>query len=109
MFIVLIVGLIYLAIYKFKELKNTSSLEIKQALKDNIWLMVYFAGMGLISFTGAKEFGGINFVTFGYDCFIIITFALLIFEWGVYSKLSAKDAKKLISHEEEVDTAYLTV
>ena len=109
MFIVLIFGLLYLTIYKFKDLKTLSSKQIKKSLKNNLWIIIYFLGMGLISYTGAKEFDGINLITFGYDCFIITTFSLIIFEWGIYSKLSNKDAMELIDNEEEVDTAYLTV
>jgi len=109
MFIVLIVGLIYLAIYNFNYLKTLSYSEIKNSFKNNLWLFVYFLGIGLISYIGAKEFGGINLLTFGYDYFILVTFALLIFEWGIYCKLSEKETKKLVSHEEEIDTAYLTV
>lgn len=109
MFIVLLVGLIYLSIYNFKYLKTLSCIEIKASIKNNIWLFVYFIGMGIISYIGAQEFGGINLITFGYDYFVLVSFALIIFEWGVYCKLSDKEAKELVSHEEEVDTAYLTV
>ena len=59
--------------------------QINQHIKGGVWLIVYLALLSLISFLGAKAFGGIGLIPSPWDHVLIAIVALICFYWSVKS------------------------
>ncbi|WP_170412823.1 APC family permease [Ruegeria atlantica] len=65
-----------------------------------LWLVPYFAGIGLISFLGQFGEGAQKQIPFGWDIALCVLFSAVIFGLAVRSSLSAKKFQTYISEEE---------
>ena len=54
--------------------------------KSSLWILPYFAGLGLISYYGA--FGGLNIIPFGWDFLVIGIFSIVILTLAVKNRAS---------------------
>jgi amino acid transporter len=61
------------------------------------WIWPYLAGVGLISFLGAAEFGGRNILHFGVDMGVMAIFSLAIYLVAVNLRLPGDRARSYIS------------
>ena len=62
------------------------------------WLAPYLVGMTVISYIGAKDFGGRGIVQFGWQDTVLVTvFSLVIYALAMYARLGDAQAKTYIS------------
>lgn len=78
--IALVVGLGFFLV-RLPAMKDVT-LDLGQA----VWLLPYFAGIGLISFLGT--FGGRGVIPFGWDLLVLMVFALAVFELALRNALA---------------------
>jgi len=60
------------------------------------WIVPYLAGTTAISYIGAKDFGGIGVVPFGWDALVVGVFSLVIYVLAVNLRLPAEQAQRYI-------------
>lgn len=94
--IALIVGAILLLI-RFRG--RLGDMDVTEAL----WLLPYFAGIGLISLLGQFGEGAQKQIPFGWDILLCVIFSAIIFVLAVRSALPAKKFNKYIEEEEVLD------
>ncbi|MBO9445201.1 APC family permease [Ruegeria sp. R14_0] len=68
-----------------------------------LWLVPYFAGIGLISYLGQFGEGAQKQILFGWDIALCILFSAVIFGLAVRSALSVEKFQKYIAEEEILD------
>ncbi|WP_170425244.1 APC family permease [Ruegeria arenilitoris] len=68
-----------------------------------LWLVPYFAGIGLISYLGQFGEGAQKQIPFGWDIALCILFSAVIFGLAVRSALSVEKFQKYIAEEEILD------
>jgi amino acid transporter len=61
------------------------------------WIVPYLAGLIVLSFIGAKDFGGRGLIPFGWDALVVAVFSLVIYVWAVSQRLPDETAKKYIT------------
>ncbi|MEM9244046.1 MAG: APC family permease [Pseudomonadota bacterium] len=54
-------------------------------LENGYWLVIYFIGLGMLSYLGSFG-GGINLLPFGWDFLVIGLFCLIFFYWSKHSQ-----------------------
>lgn len=47
------------------------------------WLIVYLVAMAALSFLGAKRFGGVGVIPFGWDILAVAAVSMAIYRWGI--------------------------
>ncbi|WP_171174284.1 MULTISPECIES: APC family permease [unclassified Ruegeria] len=72
-------------------------------LTEAVWLMPYFAGLGLISFLGQFGTGSLKQIPFGWDILLCVVFSAIIFALAIRSALSDEKFMKYIAEEEILD------
>ncbi|NOD75278.1 MULTISPECIES: APC family permease [unclassified Ruegeria] len=72
-------------------------------LTEAVWLMPYFAGLGLISFLGQFGTGALKQIPFGWDILLCVVFSAIIFALAIRSALSDEKFMKYIAEEEILD------
>ncbi len=74
------------------------------------WLVPYLVGMLVLSYLGAKDFGGKGIFPFGWDALVVAVFSVVIFLLALYLRLSGERAAEYIkelSAEAEAETELL--
>jgi len=61
------------------------------------WLLPYLAGLTVISFLGAKDFGGRGLLTFGWDAVVVAVFSVAIFVLAIRTRLPDEAAHRYIA------------
>jgi amino acid transporter len=91
--VAIILGFILLALnYLFSPADRKPTLDFKAA----IWIVPYLAGLTIISFIGARDFGGRGVIPFGWDALVVAVFSLLIYFLAVSQRLPDDTAQKYI-------------
>lgn len=57
----------------------------KQNLKSSLWLIVYLFAVAFLSYIGSPEFGGRNFIHYGWDMIVVAIASLGFYYWGTRS------------------------
>jgi len=60
------------------------------------WLVPYLGGLTVISYVGAKDFGGIGLLSFGWDALVIAVFSVAIFALALNLRLADAAARAYI-------------
>ena len=94
MYVIGIIGLVLLTIYRFTQTGKKPPLHAKHAW----WLIPYFIGMGLFSFYGNFG-GGKGDLPFGMDMVYVAIFSVVIFFIAVSQRLPADETKAQIEQE----------
>ncbi len=94
--IALAVGMVLL-LARFRH--RLDEMDVTEAL----WLVPYFAGIGLISFFGQFGDGAQRQIPFGWDIALCLLFSAVIFGLAVRSALTAEKFQTYISEEELLD------
>ncbi|WP_170333102.1 APC family permease [Ruegeria arenilitoris] len=94
--IALIIGMVLLLIRFHGRLDE---MDVTEAL----WLVPYFAGIGLISYLGQFGEGSLQQIPFGWDIVLCVMFSIVIFTLAVRSALSARKFQRYIAEEEVLD------
>ncbi len=61
------------------------------------WLVPYLGGLTLVSFLGAKDFGGRGLFPFGWDAVVVAIFSVAVYALAIRFRLSDADAEKRIA------------
>jgi amino acid transporter len=61
------------------------------------WIVPYLGGLTLISFIGAKDFGGRGLIGFGPDAAVVAIFSLVIYFLALRLRLADDDANRYIT------------
>ena len=92
--VAIVLGFILLALnYLLSPADRKPSLDFKAA----IWIVPYLAGLTIISFIGAKDFGGRGIIPFGWDALVVAVFSLVIYFLAVSQRLPAETAQTYIT------------
>jgi amino acid transporter len=89
----------YAAFAHARRLPTAPKLNFKAAL----WLPVYLAGLGLISWQGGFGEGSQGTIGIGWDMALVAGFSLAIYYWAVHTSLSAAEIQANIMAVEVVD------
>ncbi len=81
------------ATFVFSPAQRRPSLDWRAAY----WLVPYLAGLTLISFVGATDFGGRGLLTFGWDAVVVAVFSLVIYALAVGLRLPDAAANRYIT------------
>jgi amino acid transporter len=65
-------------------------------LRAAYWLLPYLGGLALISYIGAKDFGGRGLLPFGWDALVVAVFSVVIYVLAISLRLSDDAAKEYI-------------
>jgi hypothetical protein len=106
--IVLVIGYVLIGISMAFD-KDRPPLDWKSA----IWLPVWLAGMGIISWQGQYSGGAVaaplntNHIPFWWDMVIVAAFSLVIFYWAMATKLPREEMMNLVARQgaENVESA----
>jgi amino acid transporter len=60
------------------------------------WLVPYLAGLTVISFIGAKDFGGIGLLPFGWDALVVAVFSVAIYVLALWMRNPDAEAQRYI-------------
>jgi amino acid transporter len=90
-------------------LVNPSELTPSFDWRGGSWLLPYLVGMGVISYIGASDFGGIGIIPFGWDALVVAAFSVAIYYYAMSVRLTPEqvrrhvaDAKQEAEEEEEL-------
>jgi len=56
-----------------------------QQIKSSLWLILYLFAIALLSYLGSTDFGGRNFIPYGWDMLAVVIVSLGFFMWGIQS------------------------
>jgi len=56
-----------------------------QQFKSSLWLIMFLVVAAINSYLGSKEFGGIGFISAGWDNLVVCITSLLFYFWGINS------------------------
>ncbi len=62
------------------------------SVRFGLWLVAYLIVMAVISYLGAKHFGGIDAIPFGWDLLCVAVVSLALYFWGVRQGVAASAA-----------------
>jgi hypothetical protein len=79
--------------YVFSSPERRPSLDWKAAY----WLVPYVGGLTLISWIGAKDFGGLGALPFGWDAVVVAVFSIAIYILALYLRLPDARARKYLT------------
>lgn len=72
-------------------------------------MLPYLVGMGVISYIGASDFGGLGIIPFGWDALVVAAFSVAIYYYAMSVRLTPEqvrrhiaDAKQEAEQEEEL-------
>jgi amino acid transporter len=90
-------------------LVNPSELTPSFDWRGGSWLLPYLVGMGVISYIGASDFGGLGIIPFGWDALVVAAFSVAIYYYAMSVRLTPEqvrrhvaDAKQEAEQEEEL-------
>jgi len=81
---IILLILVALPIYFYYQYKN-GFLDFGRQLKGAWWLIFYLFALAIVSWLGSTEFGGLGYLTFGWDLAVVAVIGLVFFVWGVKS------------------------
>lgn len=91
--VAIILGFIVLALnYVLSPADRKPSLDWKAAY----WIVPYLAGLTLISFIGARDFGGRGVIPFGWDALVVAVFSIVIYVVALNLRLPDETAQQYI-------------
>jgi amino acid transporter len=91
--VAIILGFIVLALnYVLSPADRKPSLDWKAAY----WIVPYLAGLTVISFIGAKDFGGRGVIPFGWDALVVAVFSVVIYVVALNLRLPNETAQRYI-------------
>jgi hypothetical protein len=76
---------------------NPSELTPTMDWRGGSWLWPYFAGMAVISYIGASDFGGIGVIPFGWDILAVAVFSLAIYFYAMSVRLTPEDVRRHVA------------
>lgn len=89
-----VVGFVVLGLtYVFSSPERKPRLDWKAAY----WLAPYVGGLTLISWIGAKDFGGLGVLSFGWDALVVAVFSIAIYVLALYLRLPDAQARKYVT------------
>ena len=92
--VAVVVGFALLAItYVFSPADQRPSFDWRAAY----WLAPYLVGLTVISFVGAKDFGGTGLIPFGWDALVVTVFSVAIYVMAIRTRLSDAEAERYIT------------
>ncbi len=103
MYLALVVGLVYLFIYRLLQDKNHKPF---LAFRHSAWIWGYLIGLAIMSYCGDVTFGGHGYLPFGVDLMCLLIFSCFIFEWAVRECLTKEQAELQIVKEKEIQQAF---
>ena len=101
--VAIVLGFVLLAI---GHLVNPSELTPSLDWRGGSWLWPYLIGMGVISYIGASDFGGIGIITFGWDILVVTAFSLAIYFYAISVRLTPEEVRRHVADaRDEVEEA----
>ncbi|MCW5588326.1 MAG: APC family permease [Legionellales bacterium] len=94
------IGFIILIVYRLYQIKQQLP-RPDLHLQQGYWLILYFGGMGIISYLGNFG-GGLGYIHFGMDFIIIGVFSLITFYVGLHQALPAHETAQQIAREQSL-------
>jgi amino acid transporter len=61
------------------------------------WLIPYLVGMGVISYIGASDFGGIGIIPFGWDALVVAVFSIAIYYYTMSVRLTPEQVRRHVA------------
>ena len=61
------------------------------------WYLPYLVGLGVISYIGASDFGGIGVIPFGWDILVIAVFSLAIYYFAISVRLTPEEVRRHVA------------
>jgi amino acid transporter len=90
LFVAILLGYVVVSvIYAF----TPSAERPKLNLSNGWWMIVYFAGLAVISYLGSFG-GGLGILPFGYDLLVVAVWSLIIYFWGIGERLTVAEEPK---------------
>jgi amino acid transporter len=99
MLLALCVGLVFLGVYRCMQQEWE---RIVLGVKNSLWLWAYLSGLAGIAYIGDPGFGGLGWITFGWDFLSITMLSLVIFEWSLRSILKPEEILVELSRDQEL-------
>jgi amino acid transporter len=65
------------------------------------WYLPYLVGMGVISYIGASDFGGIGVIPFGWDILVVAVFSLAIYYYAISVRLTPEEVRRHVADARE--------
>jgi amino acid transporter len=84
---VILLMFIAVPIYAYSQAKAGWG-DFRQQLHASLWLICFFPAMALVSWAGSTKFGGVGYLSWGWDLLVVAAIALVFFLWGVRSATS---------------------
>ncbi len=81
--LLIVIALPFYFYYQCKD--NRTNHPWGMALKSAGWLITYLPVMALVSYCGSKQFGGKDFIPFGWDIVVVMSLSLIFYAWGIRS------------------------
>jgi amino acid transporter len=76
---------------------NPSELTPTMDWRGGSWLWPYLAGMVVISYIGASDFGGIGVIPFGWDIIAVAVFSLAIYFYAMSVRLTPEEVRRHVA------------
>jgi amino acid transporter len=87
--------LILVATYVLSPAERRPRIELRAAY----WLVPYLGGLTLLSFVGAKDFGGRGLMPFGWDALVVTVFSIAIYALAIWQRLPDAEARRSIEEQ----------
>ena len=94
LFVAIIFGFVLLGI---GHLVNPSEMAPSFDWRGGSWLLPYLVGMGVISYIGASDFGGIGIIPFGWDALVVAVFSIAIYYYTMSVRLTPEQVRRHVA------------
>jgi amino acid transporter len=94
LFVAIIFGFVLLGI---GHLVNPSEMAPSFDWRGGSWLVPYLVGMGVISYIGASDFGGIGIIPFGWDALVVTAFSVAIYYYAMSVRLTPEEVRRHVA------------
>jgi amino acid transporter len=94
LFAAIVLGFVLLAI---GHVVNPSELTPSFDWRGGSWYLPYLVGMGVISYIGASDFGGIGIISFGWDIPVVAVFSLAIYFYAISVRLTPEEVRRHVA------------
>jgi amino acid transporter len=94
LFVAIIFGFVLLGI---GHLVNPSEMTPSFDWRGGSWLLPYLVGMGVISYIGASDFGGIGLIPFGWDALVVAVFSVAIYYYTMSVRLTTDQVRRHVA------------
>ncbi len=86
--------------------RTASGITLREELRAATWLILYLAVMTALSLFGSRQFGGLDWIPYGWDMLLVAVLSLLFCFWGVRSGLVEPALAEIA--EPELETPVVT-